>query len=154
MLKNKEIEEKFGIASKTLYNWSSSRPELYEFLKKSDEYFDKMRDFNILLRSYEKSINPIFTISELNFLIDIDYKGKPTDIFESFPEKFLELSSKKLATDNKIILEILSKITKLSLIESYLLLDKIYTYQSKKKNKKDIDMKEYLVHLFDVFLKK
>lgn len=88
MLKNKEIEEKFGIAGKTLYNWSSSRPELYEFLKKSDEYFDKIRDFNILLRSYEKSINPIFTISELNFLIDIDYRGNLLIYLSFSPKSF------------------------------------------------------------------
>lgn len=80
MLKNKDIEEKFGIAGKTLYNWSTSRPELYEFLKKYDDYYDKARDLNILLRAYEKSIEPIFKKSEIEFLVDIDYKEKSTVI--------------------------------------------------------------------------
>lgn len=155
MLKNSEIIKKFGIASKTLYNWSESRPELYEFLKKSDDYFDKARDLNLLLRAYKKTIIPTFTKSELQFLVELDYKEKPTNLFEEFPEKFLQLCSKKLSTDNKIIIEILPKITTLSHIEKYLLLDKIYTYQSKlKDSKKDIDIKEYFLHLFGIFIKK
>ena len=155
LLRNKDLKEKFNLSLKTIYNWSLTRPELYEFLKKSDDYFDKARDLNLLLRAYEKAIIPTFTKNELQFLVEIDYKEKPTNLFEEFPEKFLQLCTKKLSTDNKIIIEILPKITTLSHIEKYLLLDKIYAYQSKlKESKKDIDIKEYFLHLFGVFIKK
>ena len=150
MLKNKEIENKFGIATKTLYNWSKSRPDLYDFLKRADDFYDKTRDLNIILRAYEHEIEPSFTKSEIEFLVALEYKKKATENFENFPQKFLELCKRKITNNEKIIATILPKITKLSLIESYILLDKIDTYQEKLKSK-EIDLKEYFRHIFQAF---
>ena len=150
MLKNKEIENKFGIASKTLYNWSKSRPDLYDFLKRADDFYDKARDLNIILRAYEENVKPYFTKQEIEFLLTLEYKKKPTDFFEKFPEKFLELCKNKITTNEKVIASTLAKITALSLIESYILLDKINTYQIKLKNK-EIDIKRYFKHIFHTF---
>jgi|GEM_PF-2164553 len=152
MLKNKDLNEKFGLSLKTLYNWSTSRPELYEFLKKSDDYFDKSRDLELILRAYEENISPTFAKDEIKFLVEMNYKDKPTNFFKTFPQNFLELCSKKLSSENKIILNILPKITTLSVIETYLLLDKIYNYQQKlKNNKSDMDMADFFEYTFRCF---
>jgi len=154
MLKNKDLHQKFGIGLKTLFNWSTSRPELYNFLKNSDDYYDKARDLNLILRAYENTITITFSKDELYFLLELDYKDKPTSLFQNFEETFLELCGKKLGTCNKLILSIVKKLSTMSLIEKYLLLDKIYTYQLKRKSKTNtIDMNEYFNHLFASVLK-
>ena len=150
MLKNKEIERKFGIAAKTLYNWSESRPALYEFLKKSDEMYSKNRDLNIIMKVYEQHFIPIFSKAEVKFLLNLEYKARATDYFENFQEKFLEISKHKLQEqeNQKLIVSILGKLSKLSLIETYILLDKIAIFKEKIAIK-DFDSKEYFKHIFE-----
>jgi len=142
MLKTGKITEKYEITRYTLNNWKTTKPNLYNLIKTSDEAYEKYRDFSIILEEYAKNtINKIFTFDEIKFIYEKNL------VFDTVYD-IIEISTiyttsiiKDIKTNSKFVLGIYKKLESLNLIEKYIFCDRLVKLQEKleKKQEKDTD---------------
>ncbi|MDY0365897.1 MAG: hypothetical protein RBQ81_08565 [Arcobacteraceae bacterium] len=149
MLTIKQISEKFDIPKSTLYGWEKERPKIFKYLQSSSSNQDVLRDINIVLEKYSKTINPSFYIDEILFILDLSLENHLEDI-EKLHTIYIEQSSTHLKNSSEFILQIYKKIEDLNIIERYVLLSRIKSLRKEKIKQTDIN--QAVNHYFNEFL--
>ncbi|MGI6723277.1 MAG: hypothetical protein ACOX39_02715 [Arcobacteraceae bacterium] len=149
MLTIKQISEKFDIPKSTLYGWEKERPKIFKYLQSSSSNQDVLRDINIVLEKYSKTINPSFYIDEILFILDLSLENHLEDI-EKLHTIYIEQSSIHLKNSSEFILQIYKKIEDLNIIERYVLLSRIKSLRKEKIKQTDIN--QAVNHYFNEFL--
>ena len=150
MLKVKDILERFEVTRTTLYNWKTTKPNLYNLLLNSDGNSSELRELTIILEKYSKTIKSSFSIDEIIFILDLNLEEYVEDI-EKLHTIYIEKTTKELKTNSEFILEIYQKIQNLNLIERYIFISRIKSV--KKEKIKSTELKTAINHYFKEFLK-
>ena len=72
MYTKKEITEKYEVTRTTLHNWKTTKPILYNLLLNSDGSNNQVRELNIVLEKYSKTINCNFLLEEIEYILNFD----------------------------------------------------------------------------------
>ncbi|RBQ32647.1 hypothetical protein CRU92_02730 [Arcobacter sp. FW59] len=149
MLKVKEILERYEVTRTTLHNWKTTKPNLYNLLLNSDGKNDDLRDINIVLEKYSKTIKTIFTFEDILFILDLDLENFVEEI-EKLHTIYIEKTSKELNQNSEFILNIYQKIQSLNLVERYIFISRIKRVKGNKI--KEMELKTAIKHYFKEFL--
>ncbi|WP_198306074.1 hypothetical protein [Arcobacter vandammei] len=149
MLRIKDILERYEITRTTLYNWKTTKPNLYNLLLNSDSKNDELRELTIILEKYSKGINSNFFEEEIKFILKLNLEDFIEDI-EKLHTIYIEKTSKELKENSEFILGIYQKIQNLNLVERYIFISRIK--QVKKSKIKELELKSAINHYFKEFL--
>ncbi|MGJ0338295.1 hypothetical protein [Aliarcobacter cryaerophilus] len=146
----KDIINKYEVSRATLHNWKTTKPNLYNLLLNSDGKNDELRDINIVLEKYSKSIKSTFTIEDILFILKLNLEDYIDEV-EKLHTIYIEKTSKILIRNSEFILDIYQKIQDLNLIERYIFISRIKSLRKEKI--KQTDIKTAIKHYFKEFLK-
>lgn len=149
MISIKDVISKYEVSRATLHNWKKSKPNLYSLLTNPEKSNEQLRDINIVLEKYSKTINPSFYIDEILFILDLSLENHLEDI-EKLHTIYIEQSSIHLKNSSEFILQIYKKIEDLNIIERYVLLSRIKSLRKEKIKQTDIN--QAVNHYFNEFL--
>lgn len=155
ILSTKDIVNKYEVSRATLHNWKTTKPNLYNLLKNSDEQFDKVREVNIFLDSYIKIANKeIFSLDELHYIVSLNLQLEDIKDIEQLELLYINTSTKIKKQSDTFCLDIYKKLESLNLIEKYIFCDRLKALEAKNntKSKKDEDI-QWLQRYFRDFLK-
>lgn len=150
MLSKKEISEKFEVTRTTLYNWKTTKPNLYDLLLNSDGSNDKVREIKIILEKYSKTIISDFLLEDIEFILNLNLENNLDDI-EKLHTIYIEQTSKDLKQNSEFILSIYQKIQSLNVVERYIFISRIKSI--KKQKIKQNELRTAIKHYFKEFLK-
>ncbi|MFV7789570.1 hypothetical protein ACNO6Z_01820 [Aliarcobacter lanthieri] len=145
----KDIISKYEVSRATLHNWKTTKPNLYNLLLNADGKNDDLRDINIVLEKYSKTINSSFTFEDILFILELDLENFVEEI-EKLHTIYIEKTSKELNQNSEFILNIYQKIKSLNLVERYIFISRI---KRVKWNKiKEMELETATKHYFKEFL--
>lgn len=148
MLSKKDITEQFEVTRTTLHNWKTTKPNLYQLLLNSDGSASEIREVNIILEKYSKTIKSDFLISEIEFILDLNLENYLEDI-EKLHTIYIEQTLKEMKQNSEFILSIYQKLQNLNIVERYIYISRI---KSVKKLKTKEDKIGLIKHYFKPFI--
>ena len=150
MLKVKDVLEKYEVTRTTLHNWRTTKPNLYSLLLNSDGQNDDLRDINIVLEKYSKTIKSTFSEDDILFILNLSLENFVNEI-EKLHTIYIEQTAKELKENSEFVLAVYQKIQDLNLIERYIFISRIKSLRKEKI--KQTDVKTAIKHYFKEFLK-
>lgn len=150
----KEVTEKFEVSRATLHNWKTTKPNLYNYLKISDEQYEKYREVNIFLETYVKTAQNIniFEYKEIDYIFTLSLNLQDIKTIENLHLTYMNYCMKSEKKSSEFMLDIYKKLENLNLIEKYIFTKRLSTVSQKIKSNKD-ERKELLIHYFKEFLR-
>ncbi|CAM3897285.1 hypothetical protein [Arcobacter cloacae] len=146
----KDIINKYEVSRATLHNWKTTKPNLYNLLLNPEATNEKLRDINIVLEKYSRTIKCSFDEDDILFILNLTLENFIDDI-ERLHTIYIEQTSKELKEKSEFILSIYQKIQNLNLIERYIFISRIKSLRKEKI--KQTDIKTAIKHYFKEFLK-
>jgi hypothetical protein len=152
MLKTGTITEKYEITRYTLNNWKTTKPNLYNLIKTSDEAYDRYRDTTIILEEYARNtINSVFSFDEIKFIYTKNLIFKNVNDIIDISTIYSATIIKDIKTNSRFVLGIYQKLEELNIIERYIFVNRLRII--KQKNIKDeVDKNDILKHYMKEFI--
>ncbi|TLT07020.1 hypothetical protein FE243_06765 [Aliarcobacter thereius] len=145
----KDIISKYEVTRATLHNWKTTKPNLYNLLLNPEDTNEKLRDINIVLEKYSKTIKSTFSEDDILFILNLSLENFVNDI-EKLHTIYIEQTAKELKENSEFVLSIYQKIQDLNLIERYIFILRIKSLRKEKI--KQTDIKTAIKHYFKEFL--
>lgn len=149
MYTKKEITEKYEVTRTTLHNWKTTKPNLYNLLLNSDGSNNQVRELNIVLEKYSKTIRCNFFLEEIEYILNFDIEKNFNEI-EKLDTLFIESTSSDIKQNSEFILNIYQKIKSLNIVERYIFITRIKSV--KKQKMKNSETQSVIKHYFREFL--
>ncbi|MGJ0323185.1 hypothetical protein [Aliarcobacter cryaerophilus] len=146
----KDIISKYEVTRATLHNWKTTKPNLYNLLLNPEDTNEKLRDINIVLEKYSKTIKSSFDEDEILFILNLSLENFVNEI-EKLHTIYIEQTAKELKENSEFVLNVYQKIQDLNLIERYIFISRIKSLRKEKI--KQTDIKTAIKHYFKEFLK-
>ena len=146
----KDIISKYEVTRATLHNWKTTKPNLYNLLLNPEDTNEKLRDINIVLEKYSKTIKSTFSEDDILFILNLSLENFVNEI-EKLHTIYIEQTAKELKENSEFILNVYQKIQDLNLIERYIFISRIKSLRKEKI--KQTDIKTAIKHYFKEFLK-
>ena len=146
----KDIISKYEVTRATLHNWKTTKPNLYNLLLNPEDTNEKLRDINIVLEKYSKTIKSSFDEDEILFILNLSLENFVNEI-EKLHTIYIEQTAKELKENSEFVLAVYQKIQDLNLIERYIFISRIKSLRKEKI--KQTDIKTAIKHYFKEFLK-
>lgn len=146
----KDIISKYEVTRATLHNWKTTKPNLYNLLLNPEDTNEKLRDINIVLEKYSKTIKSTFSEDDILFILNLSLENFVNEI-EKLHTIYIEQTAKELKENSEFVLNVYQKIQDLNLIERYIFISRIKSLRKEKI--KQTDIKTAIKHYFKEFLK-
>ena len=146
----KDIISKYEVTRATLHNWKTTKPNLYNLLLNPEDTNEKLRDINIVLEKYSKTIKSTFSEDDILFILNLSLENFVNEI-EKLHTIYIEQTAKELKENSEFVLAVYQKIQNLNLIERYIFILRIKSLRKEKI--KQTDIKTAIKHYFKEFLK-
>ena len=146
----KNIISKYEVTRATLHNWKTTKPNLYNLLLNPEDTNEKLRDINIVLEKYSKTIKSTFSEDDILFILNLSLENFVNEI-EKLHTIYIEQTAKELKENSEFVLNVYQKIQDLNLIERYIFISRIKSLRKEKI--KQTDIKTAIKHYFKEFLK-
>ena len=146
----KDIISKYEVTRATLHNWKTTKPNLYNLLLNPEDTNEKLRDINIVLEKYSKTIKSTFSEDDILFILNLSLENFINEI-EKLHTIYIEQTAKELKENSEFVLAVYLKIQDLNLIERYIFILRIKSLRKEKI--KQTDIKTAIKHYFKEFLK-
>ncbi|MCT7446139.1 hypothetical protein [Aliarcobacter skirrowii] len=146
----KDIISKYEVTRATLHNWKTTKPNLYNLLLNPEDTNEKLRDINIVLEKYSKTIKSTFSEDDILFILNLSLENFINEI-EKLHTIYIEQTAKELKENSEFVLAVYQKIQDLNLIERYIFILRIKSLRKEKI--KQTDIKTAIKHYFKEFLK-
>ncbi len=146
----KDIISKYEVTRATLHNWKTTKPNLYNLLLNPEDTNEKLRDINIVLEKYSKTIKSTFSEDDILFILNLSLENFVNEI-EKLHTIYIEQTAKELKENSEFVLAVYQKIQDLNLIERYIFILRIKSLRKEKI--KQTDIKTAIKHYFKEFLK-
>ena len=146
----KDIISKYEVTRATLHNWKTTKPNLYNLLLNPEDTNEKLRDINIVLEKYSKTIKSTFSEDDILFILNLSLENFINEI-EKLHTIYIEQTAKELKENSEFVLAVYQKIQDLNLIERYIFISRIKSLRKEKI--KQTDIKTAIKHYFKEFLK-
>ena len=146
----KDIISKYEVTRATLHNWKTTKPNLYNLLLNPEDTNEKLRDINIVLEKYSKTIKSTFSEDDILFILNLSLENFVNEI-EKLHTIYIEQTAKELKENSEFVLTVYQKIQDLNLIERYIFILRIKSLRKEKI--KQTDIKTAIKHYFKEFLK-
>jgi hypothetical protein len=146
----KDIISKYEVTRATLHNWKTTKPNLYNLLLNPEDTNEKLRDINIVLEKYSKTIKSTFSEDDILFILNLSLENFVNEI-EKLHTIYIEQTAKELKENSEFVLAVYQKIQDLNLIERYIFISRIKSLRKEKI--KQTDIKIAIKHYFKEFLK-
>lgn len=146
----KDIISKYEVTRATLHNWKTTKPNLYNLLLNPEDTNEKLRETNIVLEKYSKTIKSTFSEDDILFILNLSLENFVNEI-EKLHTIYIEQTAKELKENSEFVLSIYQKIQDLNLIERYIFILRIKSLRKEKI--KQTDIKTAIKHYFKEFLK-
>ena len=146
----KDIISKYEVTRATLHNWKTTKPNLYNLLLNPEDTNEKLRDINIVLEKYSKTIKSTFSEDDILFILNLSLENFVNEI-EKLHTIYIEQTAKELKENSEFVLNVYQKIQDLNLIERYIFILRIKSLRKEKI--KQTDIKIAIKHYFKEFLK-
>ncbi|MGJ0361862.1 hypothetical protein [Aliarcobacter cryaerophilus] len=146
----KDIVSKYEVTRATLRNWKTTKPNLYNLLLNPEDTNEKLRDINIVLEKYSKTIKSTFSEDDILFILNLSLENFVNEI-EKLHTIYIEQTTKELKENSEFVLAVYQKIQDLNLIERYIFISRIKSLRKEKI--KQTDIKTAIKHYFKEFLK-
>ena len=146
----KNIISKYEVTRATLHNWKTTKPNLYNLLLNPEDTNEKLRDINIVLEKYSKTIKSTFSEDDILFILNLSLENFVNEI-EKLHTIYIEQTAKELKENSEFVLAVYQKIQDLNLIERYIFILRIKSLRKEKI--KQTDIKTAIKHYFKEFLK-
>ena len=146
----KDIISKYEVTRATLHNWKTTKPNLYNLLLNPEDTNEKLRDINIVLEKYSKTIKSTFSEDDILFILNLSLENFVNEI-EKLDTIYIEQTAKELKENSEFVLAVYQKIQDLNLIERYIFISRIKSLRKEKI--KQTDVKTAIKHYFKEFLK-
>ena len=146
----KDIISKYEVTRATLRNWKTTKPNLYNLLLNPEDTNEKLRDINIVLEKYSKTIKSTFSEDDILFILNLSLENFVNEI-EKLHTIYIEQTAKELKENSEFVLAVYQKIQDLNLIERYIFISRIKSLRKEKI--KQTDIKTAIKHYFKEFLK-
>ena len=146
----KDIISKYEVTRATLHNWKTTKPNLYNLLLNPEDTNEKLRDINIVLEKYSKTIKSTFSEDDILFILNLSLENFINEI-EKLHTIYIEQTAKELKENSEFVLAVYQKIKDLNLIERYIFISRIKSLRKEKI--KQTDIKTAIKHYFKEFLK-
>ncbi|MCT7464498.1 hypothetical protein N5S72_08550 [Aliarcobacter cryaerophilus] len=146
----KDIISKYEVTRATLHNWKTTKPNLYNLLLNPEDTNEKLRDINIVLEKYSKTIKSTFSEDDILFILNLSLENFVNEI-EKLHTIYIEQTAKELKENSEFVLAVYLKIQDLNLIERYIFISRIKSLRKEKI--KQTDIKTAIKHYFKEFLK-
>lgn len=112
----KDIVSKYEVTRATLHNWKTTKPNLYNLLLNPEDTNEKLRDINIVLEKYSKTIKSTFSEDDILFILNLSLENFVNEI-EKLHTIYIEQTAKELKENSEFVLAVYQKIQDLNLIE-------------------------------------
>ena len=145
----KDIISKYEVTRATLHNWKTTKPNLYNLLLNPEDTNEKLRDINIVLEKYSKTIKSTFSEDDILFILNLSLENFVNEI-EKLHTIYIEQTAKELKENSEFVLAVYQKIQDLNLIERYIFILRIKSLRKEKI--KQTDIKTAIKHYFREFL--
>ena len=129
---------------------SNIYPHLYNLLLNPEDTNEKLRDINIVLEKYSKTIKSTFSEDDILFILNLSLENFVNEI-EKLHTIYIEQTAKELKENSEFVLAVYQKIQDLNLIERYIFISRIKSLRKEKI--KQTDIKTAIKHYFKEFLK-
>ena len=146
----KDIVSKYEVTRATLRNWKTTKPNLYNLLLNPEDTNEKLRETNIVLEKYSKTIKSTFSEDDILFILNLSLENFVNEI-EKLHTIYIEQTAKELKENSEFVLAVYQKIQDLNLIERYIFISRIKSLRKEKI--KQTDIKTAIKHYFKEFLK-
>ena len=146
----KDIISKYEVTRATLHNWKTTKPNLYNLLLNPEDTNEKLRETNIVLEKYSKTIKSTFSEDDILFILNLSLENFVNEI-EKLHTIYIEQTAKELKENSEFVLAVYQKIQDLNLIERYIFISRIKSLRKEKI--KQTDIKTAIKHYFKEFLK-
>ena len=146
----KDIVSKYEVTRATLHNWKTTKPNLYNLLLNPEDTNEKLRDINIVLEKYSKTIKSTFSEDDILFILNLSLENFVNEI-EKLHTIYIEQTAKELKENSEFVLAVYQKIQDLNLIERYIFILRIKSLRKEKIKQTDINTA--IKHYFKEFLK-
>ena len=146
----KDIISKYEVTRATLHNWKTTKPNLYNLLLNPEDTNEKLRDINIVLEKYSKTIKNTFSEDDILFILNLSLENFVNEI-EKLHTIYIEQTAKELKENSEFVLAVYQKIQNLNLIERYIFISRIKSLRKEKI--KQTDIKTAIKHYFKEFSK-
>ena len=146
----KDIVSKYEVTRATLRNWKTTKPNLYNLLLNPEDTNEKLRDINIVLEKYSKTIKSTFSEDDILFILNLSLENFVNEI-EKLDTIYIEQTAKELKENSEFVLNVYQKIQDLNLIERYIFILRIKSLRKEKI--KQTDIRTAIKHYFKEFLK-
>ena len=146
----KDIISKYEVTRATLHNWKTTKPNLYNLLLNPEDTNEKLRDINIVLEKYSKTIKSTFSEDDILFILNLSLENFVNEI-EKLHTIYIEQTAKELKENSEFVLAVYQKIQDLNLIERYIFISRIKSLRKEKI--KQTDIRTAIKHYFKEFLK-
>ena len=146
----KDIISKYEVTRATLHNWKTTKPNLYNLLLNPEDTNEKLRDINIVLEKYSKTIKSTFSEDDILFILNLSLENFINEI-EKLHTIYIEQTAKELKENSEFVLAVYQKIKDLNLIERYIFISRIKSLRKEKI--KQTDIRTAIKHYFKEFLK-
>ena len=146
----KDIVSKYEVTRATLHNWKTTKPNLYNLLLNPEDTNEKLRDINIVLEKYSKTIKSTFSEDDILFILNLSLENFVNEI-EKLHTIYIEQTAKELKENSEFVLAVYQKIQDLNLIERYIFISRIKSLRKEKI--KQTDIRTAIKHYFKEFLK-
>ena len=146
----KDIVSKYEVTRATLRNWKTTKPNLYNLLLNPEDTNEKLRDINIVLEKYSKTIKSTFSEDDILFILNLSLENFVNEI-EKLHTIYIEQTAKELKENSEFVLNVYQKIQDLNLIERYIFILRIKSLRKEKI--KQTDIRTAIKHYFKEFLK-
>ena len=146
----KDIISKYEVTRATLHNWKTTKPNLYNLLLNPVDTNEKLRETNIVLEKYSKTIKSTFSEDDILFILNLSLENFVNEI-EKLHTIYIEQTAKELKENSEFVLAVYQKIQDLNLIERYIFISRIKSLRKEKI--KQTDIKTAIKHYFKEFLK-
>lgn len=146
----KDIISKYEVTRATLHNWKTTKPNLYNLLLNPEDTNEKLRDINIVLEKYSKTIKSTFSEDDILFILNLSLENFVNEI-EKLHTIYIEQTAKELKENSEFVLNVYQKIQDLNLIERYIFISRIKSLRKEKI--KQTDIRTAIKHYFKEFLK-
>lgn len=151
MLSTGEITKKFEVTRFTLNNWRTTKPNIYNILKNSDETHDELRECKMLLEEYSKSITGEFKLEEIEYILALRLAIETLEDIENIHTIYSIAIAKEIKQNSAFVLGMYQKLANLGLIEKYLFTKRYKDLQIKLPKTKE-DKQGLIKHYFKSFL--
>ncbi|MCT7405693.1 hypothetical protein [Aliarcobacter cryaerophilus] len=146
----KDIVSRYEVTRATLHNWKTTKPNLYNLLLNQEDTNEKLRDINIVLEKYSKTIKSTFSEDDILFILNLSLENFVNEI-EKLHTIYIEQTAKELKENSEFVLAVYQKIQDLNLIERYIFILRIKSLRKEKI--KQTDIKTAIKNYFKEFLK-